>query len=114
MPTSSAEAWHQAQILAMRQMAEAQKAQTERLEKLTDKMEEVRDRLIRLEAQETSEAVDQIRGQLAAALTRIDQLESQRDQVKGVAAFSSWASRVGPWFLALAASVWASKETFGK
>lgn len=100
MPVGNQEAWHQAQVLAMRQMAENLSAQTKRIEGMSSKVDDVRERLIRLEAQETAKAVDAVEAKLQAALSRIDTLESQRDRVAGVAAFSSWIARSAPWLLA--------------
>lgn len=98
------EALHQAQILTLRQVGENVAAQTKRLEGLTGKIDDVRERLTRLEAQEAGKLVEALRGELRAALGRIDLLESQRDRVEGVAAFWTWLARSGPWLAAGAAA----------
>lgn len=98
------EALHQAQILTLRQIGENVAAQTKRLEGLTGKVDDVRERLTRLEAQEAGKLVEALRGELRAALGRIDILESQRDRVEGVAAFWTWLARSGPWLAAGAAA----------
>ena len=90
----------EAQVMALRQIGDNVAAQTRRLEGLTDKVDEVRERLVRLEAQEAGKLVDAVRRDLHAALVRIDELEAQRDKVVGVTAFWSWLARVGPWLAA--------------
>lgn len=99
-PNDFAEALHQAQILTLRQIGDNVAAQTKRLEGLTTKVDDVRERLVRLETQEAGKLVEVLRGDLRAALNRIDALESQRDQVVGIAAFWTWLVRSGPWLAA--------------
>ena len=82
---SFAEALHQAQILTLRQIGDNVAAQTKRLEGLTNKVDDVRERLARLEAQEAGKLVEALRGELRTALGRIDLLEAQRDRVDDVA-----------------------------
>lgn len=91
------EALHEAQVLTLRQIGENLAAQTKRLEGLTGKVDDVRERLARLEAQEAGKLVEALRGELRGALSRIDLLEAQRDRVVGVAAFWAWLARSGPW-----------------
>lgn len=114
MPVGTAEAWHQAQVLALRQISENLAAQTKRIEGLTGKVDDVRERLTRLEAQETMKVVEEVRGELKAALARVDQLEAHKDRAVGVAAFTAWLSKVAPWLLAMGAAVWAGRETISK
>jgi hypothetical protein len=93
-------ALHQAQILTLRQIGDNLAAQTKRLEGLTEKVDDVRERLVRLEAQEAGKLVEAVRGDLKGALARIDELEAQRDRVVGVAAFWAWLARSAPWLAA--------------
>lgn len=92
--------FHHAQILALQQIGENVAAQTRRLEGLTTKVDDVRERLVRVEAQEAGKLVEGVRGELKAALGRIDQLEAQRDKVFGVTAFWLWVGRYAPWLAA--------------
>lgn len=92
--------FRQAHILALRQIGDNLAAQTRRLEGLTSKVDDVRERLARLEAQEAGKLVEALRNELKSALARIDALESQRDRVVGVAAFWTWLLRSGPWLAA--------------
>ncbi len=96
-----------AHLFALRQISENLAAQTMRLEGLTQKVDDVRERLVRLEAQEAANLVELLRTELRAALARIDLLESQRDKVVGVAAFWSWLIKSGPWLVAGAAAFFA-------
>lgn len=94
------DALHQVQIQTLRQIGDNLAAQTKRLEGLTNKVDDVRERLVRLEAQEAGKLVEAVRGDLKAALVRIDDLEAQRDRVVGVAAFWAWLARSTPWLAA--------------
>jgi hypothetical protein len=100
---ASAQAQHglnQAHVLALRQIGDNLVAQTKRLEGLTTKVDDVRERLVRLEAQEAGKLVDSLRGELKSALFRIDVLEAQRDKAMGVASFWAWLMRSAPWLAA--------------
>lgn len=96
----ASQALQDAQILTLRQIGEHIASQTQRLENLSAKMDDVRERLVRLEAQEVGKLMDSVRRELQSAFSRIDQLEAQRDKVAGVAAFWSWLARAGPWLAA--------------
>ena len=100
MSALSMEPLHQAQILALGQISDNLSAQTRRLETLTAKVDDVRERLVRLEAQEAGKLVDLVRNDLKAAFARIDLLEAQRDKVFGVGALWTWLVRSGPWLAA--------------
>jgi hypothetical protein len=89
-----------AQVETLRQIGENLAAQTRRLEGLTAKVDDVRERLVRLEAQEAGKLVDAVRADLKAGLVRIDDLEAQRDKVAGAAAFWAWCARSAPWLAA--------------
>jgi len=84
-------------LVTLRQISENIASQTRRLEALSAKVDDVRERIVRLEAQEAGKLVEAVRRDLQAALTRIDELEAQRDKVVGVTAFWVWLARVGPW-----------------
>jgi hypothetical protein len=99
-PSEPSDQFYYAQIQTLRQIGENVAAQTRRLEGLTAKVDDVRERLVRLEAQEAGKLVEGLRGELKAALSRIDLLEAQRDRVVGVAAFWTWIGRSGPWIAA--------------
>ncbi|MCA6259137.1 MAG: hypothetical protein IM650_13705, partial [Phenylobacterium sp.] len=75
----------EAQLFALRQISDNLAAQTRRLEGLGAKVDDVRERLARLEAQEAGVLVEAVRRELKSALSRIDALEAQRDRVAGAA-----------------------------
>lgn len=89
-----------AELFSLRQISENLAAQTQRLEGLTSKVDDVRERLVRLEAQEAGKLVEALRSELKAAISRVDQLEAARDRVVGVAAFGAWLARSAPWLAA--------------
>ena len=90
----------EAQVTVLRQIGEAVAAQTRRLEGLTVKVDDVRERLVRLEAQEGGKLLEAVRADVKCALARIDELEAERDRVAGAAAFWAWAARHAPWLAA--------------
>ncbi len=100
-------ALQESQINTLQQIGASLGALTRRLEGLTVKVDDVRERLVRLEAQEAGKLVDGVRGELQLALGRLDALESQRDRVVGVAWFWGWISRSAPWIAAGLAAILA-------
>ena len=94
----------EAQLFALRQISDNLAAQTRRLEGLGAKVDDVRERLARLEAQEAGVLVEAVRRELKSALARIDALEAQRDRVVGAAAFWTWLGRHAPWLAAALAA----------
>lgn len=96
--------------VTLRQIGDHVAAQTRRLEGLADKMDDVRERLVRLEAQEAGKLVEGLRHELQVAASRIDALERERDRVAGAAAIWSWMARHAPW---LAAGLAAFLAGFG-
>ena len=94
---SGLETLQQSHIFALKQIGENLAAQTRRLEGLTDKMDDVRERLVRVEAQEAGKLVEGVRADFKAALGRIDQLEAERDKVAGIAALGAWLAKSAPW-----------------
>ena len=94
------DAIREAQILTLRQISENLAAQTRRLEGLTAKVDDVRERLVRLEAQEAGKLVETLRSELKAAVARVDLLEATRDKVAGAAVFWNWMVKSAPWLAA--------------
>ena len=89
-------------VLALQQISDHVATLAQRLESIAERVEDVRERLVRLEAQETGRLLDGLRAEMKAILSRVDALESQRDQAFGVAAFGAWIARTGPWLAAAA------------
>jgi anti-sigma factor RsiW len=104
MPVPTPEALHGIEITVLRQMGDNIAAQTRAMEKLTSKIDDVRERVIRLEAQKTHEEVAAIQLKLEAALSRINDLEAQRDREKGAQSVWVWLSKNAAWLFAGAAA----------
>lgn len=94
------DAIQEAQILTLRQISENLAALTRRLEGLTGKVDDVRERLVRLEAQEAGKLVEALRSDLKAAVARVDLLEAARNKIEGAAAFWNWLVKSTPWLAA--------------
>lgn len=100
MPVQKAEALQHVEITVLRQIGDNVAAQTRTLEGLRDKVDDVRERVIRLEEQKVAKEVDSLKTALAAAMTRIDLLESQRDKAVGAASLWGWLAKHAPWLIA--------------
>lgn len=85
-------------IAQVRQSNELTAAQTRRLDALTAKVDDVRERMIGLEAQKHDKAIEDLR-------RRMDGLESQRDQAVGAARLGGWVSKHAPWLASVVATV---------
>lgn len=104
MPVTATEAERGIEITVLRQMGDNIAAQTRSLERLSGKVDDVRERVIRLEAQKTHEEVAAIQAKLDTAMARIDQLEAQRDIDQGAANVWTWLSKNAAWLFAGAAA----------
>lgn len=104
MPVSATEAERGIEITVLRQMGDNIAAQTRSLERVISKVDDVRERVIRLEAQRTHEEVASMATKLESAITRINSLESQSDQAKGVASVWTWLAKNAPWLFAALAT----------
>jgi len=93
MPMTKPDALQHIEITVLRQLGENIAAQTRHLEGLTDKVNDVRERVIRIEARETEKHVEDLE-------QRIKTLEDSRNQVRGVTAFGAWLAQSAPWLLA--------------
>lgn len=100
MPVTATEAARGIELTILRQMGDNIAAQTRAMEKLSGKVDDVRERVIRLEAQKTHQEVEAIQAKLESALTRINTLESQVDQAKGAASVWTWLAKNAPWLFA--------------
>lgn len=93
MPMPKQEALTQIEITVLRQLGDNIAAQTRHLEALGDKVDDVRERVIRIEAQETEKRVE-------ALSKRVAMLETQGNKISGVAAFGAWVAESAPWIFA--------------
>lgn len=92
MPMSSPAALQHIEITVLRQMGDNIAAQTRHLESLSNKVDDVRERVIRIEARETERTVESLSGRVAA-------LEAHGNKVSGITAFGSWLVQAAPWLI---------------
>jgi len=92
MPVPPAQALQHIEITVLRQMGDNIAAQTRNLEALTGKVDDVRERVIRIEARETEKHVEELEKRIAA-------LEDSRNQVRGITSFGAWVAQSAPWII---------------
>ena len=104
-PVTKPEALSMAEIHAMRGLTDAVSSLTRQVERLNGKVDDVRERVIKLEAREYERQIEGLEARLTAALKRIDGLESTRDQQRGAKALVDWIRQTAPWLVAIVAAV---------
>ena len=114
MPVPKPEAVSMAEIHAMRGLTDAVSTLTRQVERIGGKVDDVRERVIKLEAREYERQIEGLNDRLGSALKRIDDLEGTRDQQKGAKALVDWLRQTAPWLLAVGAAVFAGFEVGGK
>lgn len=92
MSITKPEALQHIEITVLRQMGDNIAAQTRHLETLSGKVDDVRERVIRIEARETEKHVEALNRRVAA-------LEAKGQQVSGIANFGSWIIQSAPWLV---------------
>lgn len=100
MPVPKPEAVSLTEIHAMRQLTDAVATLTRQVERIGGKVDDVRERVIKLEAREYERQIEGLNDRLGTALKRIDDLEGTRDQQKGAKALVDWLRVTAPWLLA--------------
>lgn len=113
MPVPKPEAVSMAEIHAMRGLTDAVSTLTRQVERIGGKVDDVRERVIKLEAREYERQIEGLNERLGMALKRIDDLEGTRDQQKGAKALVDWLRQTAPWLLAVGAAVFAGFEIGG-
>jgi hypothetical protein len=113
MPVPKPEAVSMAEIHAMRGLTDAVSTLTRQVERIGGKVDDVRERVIKLEAREYERQIEGLNERLGLALKRIDDLEGTRDRQKGAKALVDWLRQTAPWLLAVAAAVFAGFEVGG-
>ena len=126
MPVAKAEAVAMAEINAMRQVAdtlrvlsdavstqgkaqaEQSAASTKALERLTDKVDGMNTRLVRLEEAKHGREIERLEGCINRLDRRVNDLEGTRDQQRGAKSLVDWLRQTAPWLagLALGAAGW--------
>lgn len=100
MPVSKPEAVSMAEIHALRAVSDAMVALGRRFESMEGKFDDVRERVIKMEAREYERQIEVLSGRLEAYEQRINDLEGTRDQQKGAKAIVDWLRQTTPWLLA--------------
>lgn len=114
-PVTKPEAVSMAEIHAMRQLADAVSGQTKAfseamgantkvLEKLSDKVDGINTRLIRLEEAKHGREIDALKAEIKAIAGRVDGLEGVRDRQAGAMGVGAWVTKYAPWLMALIVS----------
>lgn len=99
-PVTKPEAVAMAEIHAIRGMTDAVSSLTRQVERIGGKVDDVRERVIKLEAREYERQIEGLNERLTATLKRIDDLESTRDQQRGAKSLVDWVRQTTPWLLA--------------
>ena len=126
MPVTTPEAVAMAEINAMRQVADTLRvlsdsvtatgkaqaehsaASTRAMEKLTEKVDGMNSRLIRLEEAKHGREIERLEAAVENVDRRVDNLEGTRDQQRGAKSFVDWIRQTAPWIAAcvLGAAGW--------
>ena len=106
------EALVHAEIHAMRQVADAISLQgkqtvehiaasTRAMEKLSDKVDGMNERLIRLEEQKHGREIESLKDEIKGLSDEVDGLKSLRDRQAGAMSVGGWISKYAPWLVAI-------------
>ncbi|MNH49231.1 hypothetical protein D3C73_08020 [compost metagenome] len=106
-PVTKPEAVSMAEIHALRGLTDAVGTLTRQVERMNSKVDDVRERVIKLEAREYERQIEGLSDRLGLALKRIDDLEGTRDQQRGAKSLVDWMRQTAPWLLAVAAAAFA-------
>lgn len=123
MPVAKAEAVAMAEINAMRQVAdtlrvlsdsvqaqgkaqaEQSAASTRAMERLTEKVDGMNSRLIRLEEAKHGREIERLEGVIGTLDRRVDDLEGTRHQQRGAKGLVDWLRQTAPWLVAVAVGI---------
>jgi predicted RNase H-like nuclease (RuvC/YqgF family) len=103
MPVSKPEAQALSEIHALRGLTDAVATLTRQTERMNAKMDDVRERVIKLEAREYERQIETLNLRLEAYETRVNDLEGTRDQQMGAKSLLDWLRHFAPWILAFGA-----------
>jgi predicted RNase H-like nuclease (RuvC/YqgF family) len=125
------EAVAMAEIHAMRQVSDSLKAladtvttqgkaqadhtaaSTRAMERLSEKVDGMNTRLIRLEEAKHGREIDRLDKRLDDLTKAVDDLQGTRDQQKGAKALVDWLRMTAPWLVAVVAGIWAGAKSGG-
>lgn len=97
------EAVAMAEIHALRGLTDAVATLTRQTERMNAKMDDVRERVIKLEAREYERQIENLNDRLGTYETRINDLEGTRDQQRGAKSLLDWLRQFAPFLLAFGA-----------
>lgn len=100
-----------AEIHAIRGLTDAVSGLTRHIERIGGRVEDVRERVIKLEAKETDAKLAEGREKMSVLERRLNELESIRDQQKGAVGLVDWLRQTTPWLLAIGGAMWAVSQS---
>lgn len=100
MPVPKPEATAMAEIHALRGLTDAVATLTRQVEKMNGKVDDVRERVIKLEAREYERQIEALNERLCTYEARVNDLEGTRDKQLGAKSMLDWIRQFTPWFLA--------------
>jgi len=101
-PVTKPEAVSMAESHDLRGLTDAVGTLTRQVERMNSKVDDVRERVIKLEAREYERQIEALNDRLGSALKRIDDLEGTRDQQRGAKGLIDWVRQTAPWLIAIA------------
>ena len=103
-PVTRPEAVSMAEIHAMRGLTDAVSRLAGQVERMGTKLDDVRERVVALEASRYEQQIELVHDRLGQALKRIDALEAQQDRQAGALSVGTWISKYAPWLMAIIVS----------
>lgn len=100
MPVSKPEAQALSEIHALRGLTDAVSTLTRQTERMSAKMDDVRERVIKLEAREYERQIEALNMRISEYESRVNGLEATRDQQIGAKNLMDYLKKFSPWILA--------------
>lgn len=111
MSMTKPDALQHIEITVLRQLGDNISAQTRHLEAMSSKVDDVRERVIRIEARGYDEQVKGLTKRVSELEEELEErvaaLEARNQRVSGVTAFGAWIVQAAPWLVAATAAVFA-------
>lgn len=101
VPISETKASNIFELQLLRQISSQMVAHQELSLRMQESVQDVRERVIRIESSGTGARLDALKEASAVLSARLDRLEDDHQQRKGAVAFLGWLSKNAPWLLAL-------------
>jgi TolA-binding protein len=110
VPATDEQLLKQAEIGSMRQMQDTLHRMGGAMQTMMGQVAEVRESMIRIEAQDVKQQLIDIRAAQKATEGRIAELEADRQQRRGAISLVEWLNRNLPWLVAMALGAFAYFE----